>query len=156
MTLSECGSMTHSNFMQSYRLPNLVADVTGSATFQDWAASLLPWMVVLFSLWTFCGHTASLSSAVFLLDKTFILTSCLDSNTKLWDIKSGQCIKSFSCHAGPVICAIFSFDSTCVISGGCDGTCTVCDILSGRCLLTLCKTQSSVTTTYIVLAPHRA
>merc|ERR1712224_168897 len=84
---------------------------------------------------TFKGHRRSVESAIFSADFKQVLTASNDNTAKLWDIKSGDCVKTFE-HAGCVMTAIFSSDSNQVLTASADGTAKLWDVKSGNCVKT--------------------
>lgn len=73
---------------------------------------------------------SSILSVVFSPDGRFAL-SC-GENLKLWDIRSGQKIRSFIGHKKPILAAAFSSDGRKVVSGSQDKTFKVWSVETGR------------------------
>ena len=67
-----------------------------------------------------------------------------DQNVRVWDVKSGQCLKTLQGHTGWIRSVAFSPDGSVVVSGSEDRTVCVWDRNSGQCLLTLQGHHSSV------------
>ena len=79
------------------------------------------------------GHTKYVIS-VFVKDNLIISGSC-DNTIKIWDIYTGNCIKTLEGHTHFVM-SVFLKDNL-IISGSCDNTIKIWDIISGTCLKTL-------------------
>lgn len=63
------------------------------------------------------------------------LASCADDNTvKLWNIISGECLKTFNQHTGWVRSVVFSPDGSKLASCADDKTVKLWDVVSGECL----------------------
>ena len=65
-----------------------------------------------------------------------VLTASGDFTTKLWDVESGNCVKTFQGHRGSVTSAIFSSDSKQVLTASDDNTAKLWDVESGNCVKT--------------------
>ena len=67
-----------------------------------------------------------------------ILASCGNDRTvKLWDVQSGECLKTLKGHTGEVWSIAFSPLGSILASGSQDGTVKLWDISTGECLNTL-------------------
>mmetsp|Transcript_20571 Transcript_20571/g.29836 ORF Transcript_20571/g.29836 Transcript_20571/m.29836 type:complete len:382 (-) Transcript_20571:474-1619(-) len=82
------------------------------------------------------AHDGYLSCCRF-IDETRILTSSGDSSLILWDITSGEVLKTFLGHKGDVMSlAINPTDSNVFVSGSVDREAKIWDIRSGKCVQT--------------------
>ena len=79
------------------------------------------------------GHTDYVSS-VYVKDNMIISSSC-DKSIKIWDIRTGTCIKTLDGHTNGVL-SVFVKDNL-IISGSSDKTIKIWNITSGACLKTL-------------------
>jgi WD40 repeat protein len=75
------------------------------------------------------------NSAVFSPDSSQVLTASDDRTAKLWDVKSGNCMMTFTGHEHHVVFAIFSSDSENALTAG-DKTARLWEVKSGKCVKT--------------------
>jgi WD40 repeat protein/energy-coupling factor transporter ATP-binding protein EcfA2 len=80
------------------------------------------------------GHAWSVTSVAFSPDGNFIVSGSDDKSLKLWDTRSGHCIRSFIGHEVEVICGAFSPDGTLIISASLDYSLKLWDTDSGECI----------------------
>ena len=73
-------------------------------------------------------------TAVFSQNGAWMLTASFDETAKLWDVESGECLKTFEGHHGAVLSAAFSHDSARMLTASDDGTAKLWDVESGVCL----------------------
>lgn len=91
------------------------------------------------------SHTSSTSSILQpLTNSSIIISSSLDNTIKLWDIQTGQCIRTLFGHIQGVWA--LDFDKLHIISGSHDKTIRVWDTASGQCLYALEGHYESVRT----------
>lgn len=75
------------------------------------------------------------------------LASCSEDQTiKLWDWKTGQCLKTFTGHQGWVKTIAFSSDGQYLASGSFDYTVKIWEVVTGNCLRTLYGHTNTITT----------
>jgi WD40 repeat protein len=55
----------------------------------------------------------------------------------LWDVNTGNCIKTLTGHTNWVWAVVFSPDGKTLVSGSCDRTVRLWDVSTGRCIRTL-------------------
>ena len=70
-------------------------------------------------------------------DGTQVVSGALDGTVKLWDVHTGQCLRTLSGHTGAVWACSYAPDGTQVVSGALDGTVKLWDVRSGEECLTL-------------------
>ncbi|MBI3929288.1 MAG: protein kinase [Armatimonadetes bacterium] len=70
-------------------------------------------------------------------DGAFGLTGGGDSLLRLWDLRTGRCLKELSGHTGPIPDLDLTSDGCQAISAGQDGTLRLWDLTSGNCLETI-------------------
>lgn len=66
-----------------------------------------------------------------------LLTCSGDATVRLWGVKNGACLRTFSGHGASVLRARFNASGTVVISAGSDGLIKSWNTHSGQCLSTL-------------------
>lgn len=59
---------------------------------------------------TLIGHRGEISSAQFNFDSSLVVTASMDKTCKLWDVRNGQCVGTFSGHEDEILDVVF--DST--------------------------------------------
>lgn len=75
--------------------------------------------------------TGSITSVAFSHNGRFALTGSHDSTARLWDVATGQQIRSFEGHAGGVTAVAFSPDDRSVLTGSEDKTARLWDVATG-------------------------
>lgn len=60
-----------------------------------------------------------------------LVTGSFDENVKLWDVRTGTCIKTLPAHSDPVTATDFNRDGTCIVSGSHDGLVRIWDTSTG-------------------------
>lgn len=73
-----------------------------------------------------------INSVAYSPDGRFVLTGGDDGSPRLWDVATGQQIRSFVGHKGGVTSVAFSSDGRFVLTGGRDGTARLWDVANGR------------------------
>lgn len=80
----------------------------------------------------FCGgHRNVIVSISLSGDNLFILTASEDRLVKLWELKSGRCLKTFKGHSGQVVKAIFAPDKKTAVSVSKSSELIIWDLASG-------------------------
>ena len=88
------------------------------------------------------GHNNGIRSVELSSDGKYALSS--SESVKLWDIKSGKLLKTFTGHLGVVNSAVFSPNSKYILSGGDDGNIKLWDVKTGKELKTLKSDGSAI------------
>lgn len=78
-------------------------------------------------LMTLTGHTAAVN-AIQILDQQIVSASG-DRNIKVWDVKTGACLKTITGHSKGIACV--QFDGRRIVSGSSDETVRIVDAISG-------------------------
>ena len=86
-------------------------------------------------LWTSQGHTSYVWSVAFSPDGRYALSGSNDKTLKLWDVSSGQAVRTFQGHSH-VYSVAFSPDGRYALSGSGDKTLKLWDVLSGQAVRT--------------------
>ncbi|HLP60538.1 MAG TPA: WD40 repeat domain-containing protein, partial [Candidatus Deferrimicrobium sp.] len=89
-------------------------------------------------------HSNWVNSAVYSTDGKKILTASWDITIKEWDVKSGQCLKTFTGHTDCVNSAMYSADGKKILSASSDHTIKEWCVESGQCLKTFTGHNNSV------------
>lgn len=81
---------------------------------------------------SFNGHNGAVMMAAFAEDNDRVVTASSDLTAKLWDVKTGQSIQSWSQHTGPLYCLSVSGDGRTLVTGAQDNTLRVWSIPLSR------------------------
>jgi WD40 repeat protein len=76
------------------------------------------------------GHTWSVTSVAFSPDGTRLALGSDDRTVKLWEVRSGEPVRTLSGHTGSIQSVAFSPDGTRLASGSLDGIINIWDIVS--------------------------
>ncbi|KAG0374437.1 hypothetical protein BGX24_010402 [Mortierella sp. AD032] len=76
------------------------------------------------------GHTEGIYCIQF--DGYKVISGSRDTTIKIWDIRSGDCIRTYSGHTASVLC--LQYDETRIVSGSSDTSILVWDLESGQIL----------------------
>jgi WD40 repeat protein len=80
------------------------------------------------------GHNSSVSSVAISVDGKYVVSGSGDKTVKIWDMMSGECMKTLSGHDGDVNSVAISVDGKYVVSGSKDKTVKIWDMMSGECM----------------------
>ena len=83
------------------------------------------------------GHTNEVYSVVFSPDGHLLASSSEDNTIRLWDVGTGQSLRTLTGHASAILHVAFSPDGHRLASCGADATVWLWDPDSGQHLLTL-------------------
>ena len=83
------------------------------------------------------GHGGEVTCVAFSPDGGQLASGSNDKTVKLWDVLSGECLKTFDQHQGGVLSVTFSPDGDQLASGSYDNAVKLWDVVSGKCLRTL-------------------
>jgi WD40 repeat protein len=79
-------------------------------------------------------HSLVFSSVTFSPDGRYCLSGGNDRTVRLWDVFSGECLRTYHGHDRHVTSVVFSPDGRHCLSGSHDKTLRLWDVSSGRCL----------------------
>jgi len=85
----------------------------------------------------FNGHEDSVLSVALFTDNTKIISGSKDRNIKLWDIETGDCLRTFIGHTKSVLSVVVFSDNTKILSASKDHTIKIWEVETGVCLRTL-------------------
>ncbi len=83
------------------------------------------------------GHTDLVWSVVFSPEDKMLASGSEDQTVKLWNIQTGECLKTLQGHSHRVCSVAFSPDGETITSGSGDETIKLWDVKTGHCLKTL-------------------
>lgn len=66
-----------------------------------------------------------------------IVSGSFDETVRIWDVKSGKCLKVLPAHSDPVTCVDFNRDGSLIVTSSYDGLCRIWDSGTGHCIKTL-------------------
>jgi WD40 repeat protein len=84
----------------------------------------------------FQGHTNSVCSVCLSGNSRWALSGSCDKTLKLWDVATGECLRTFEGHMGGVNSVCLSGNSRWALSGSGDGPLKLWDVATGQCLRT--------------------
>ena len=83
-----------------------------------------------------------------------LVSGSLDETVRIWEVRSGECLKEIPAHSDPVSCVCFSPDASIFVSSSFDGLCRVWDTETGRCLQTVYCSQECPPITSVRFTPN--
>ncbi|CAN1170150.1 COMPASS-like H3K4 histone methylase component WDR5A [Linum perenne] len=84
---------------------------------------------------------ASSSPHLFNPMSTLIVSSFYES-VRVWDVKSGKCLRAFPAHSDPVTIVDFDRDGSLIVSRSYDGLCRIWNSGTGNCMKNLIDEES--------------
>ena len=100
---------------------------------------------------TIVGHSDSIYAVAFSPDGKVLATASYDKLIKLWDVGTGQEIRTLKDHIDAVYALVFTPDGRRLISGGADRTVKIWNPVTGERLYTLSEPTDGLNT--LVLSP---
>ena len=91
------------------------------------------------------GQKYEINDVCFTPDGKRLITAGEDPTAKLWDVETGEELRSYVGHIGEVRSVAVSPDGKTLATGSADGTAKLWDLASGREITTLRSSQKSVT-----------
>ncbi|MGJ0340615.1 WD40 repeat domain-containing protein [Aliarcobacter cryaerophilus] len=86
------------------------------------------------------GHSKAINSLVVTSDSKTIISGSDDNTIKLWDIETGECLKTLKGHSGRIHSLAITLDGKQIISGSLMET-KIWDLQSGKCLKNIIQKQ---------------
>lgn len=86
---------------------------------------------------TVFGHSDWVRACGFSPDGSLLVSGSGDRTLKLWEVRSGKCLRTPEGHSGAVLACAFSPDGSLVLSGGGDGTLKLWEVDTGEVCMTL-------------------
>ncbi|CAG8644140.1 8156_t:CDS:2, partial [Funneliformis caledonium] len=91
------------------------------------------WRKGIYSIRELPGHNESIYCIQF--DEHKIISGSRDDTIKIWDIKTGHCVKTYRGHKQSVLC--LQYDDKVIVSGSSDTTIIIWDLVTGEIIRTL-------------------
>lgn len=66
-----------------------------------------------------------------------LVSGSFDETVRVWDLKSGKCLKVLPAHSDPVTAVHFDKEGALIVSSSYDGLCRIWDVSTGHCQKTL-------------------
>ena len=73
----------------------------------------------------------------FYFQSNLVVSGSFDESVRIWDVRTGKCLKTLPAHSDPVSAVHFNRDGSLIVSSSYDGLCRIWDTASGQCLKTL-------------------
>ncbi|GAB2211869.1 hypothetical protein Droror1_Dr00025208 [Drosera rotundifolia] len=83
------------------------------------------------------GHTSYVFCVDFNPQGNMIVSGGFDETVRVWDVKTGRCLRVLPAHSDPVTSVGFDREGKLVVSSSYDGLCRVWDVGTGHCVKTL-------------------
>lgn len=93
------------------------------------------------------GHHNAVYTVAYSPCGTIIASGSYDEAVRLWDVRSGRCMKTLPAHSDPVSGVFFNRDGTMIVSCSHDGLIRIWDVTTGQCLRTLVEEDNKPVTT---------
>lgn len=71
-----------------------------------------------------------------------IASGSFDETVRIWEVKSGKCLRVLPAHSEPVTAVDFNRGGGLLVSSSYDGLCRIWDSATGRCMKTLIDDES--------------
>lgn len=65
------------------------------------------------------------------------VSGSFDETVRIWDTRSGKCLRELPAHSDPVTAVDFNHDGSRIVSSSFDGLCRIWDSMTGQCKATL-------------------
>ncbi len=98
---------------------------------------------------SFEGHNSKIRSVTQSSDGCYALSGSWDKTLKLWDTKTGRCLRTFEGHLYDVNSVALSSDRRYALSGGGDNTLKLWEVETGNCLRTFEAHANGVNSVYL-------
>jgi COMPASS component SWD3 len=102
---------------------------------------------------TLHGHTNYVFCVNFNPQSNIIVSGSFDETVRVWDVKSGKCLKVLPAHSDPVTAVDFNRDGTLIVSSSYDGLCRIWDASTGHCMKTLIDDENPPVS-YVKFSPN--
>lgn len=90
------------------------------------------------------GHILNINSIALSCKGNYLVSGSDDETIKVWDIASGECLKTLIGHREPVCFVIISPNSNFIASGSYDNSIKIWDLHTGNCIRTIYNTARSI------------
>ncbi|TQE14301.1 hypothetical protein C1H46_000220 [Malus baccata] len=82
-----------------------------------------------------------------------IVSGSFDETVRVWDVKTGKCLKVLPAHSDPVTAVDFNRDGSVIVCSSYDGLCRTWDASTGHCTKTLIDDENPPVS-YVKFAPN--
>ena len=66
------------------------------------------------------------------LQSNLVVSGSFDESVRIWDVRTGKCLKTLPAHSDPVSAVHFNRDGSLIVSSSYDGLCRIWDTASGE------------------------
>jgi WD40 repeat protein len=80
---------------------------------------------------TLVGHSEYVSSVAVTSDSRLVVSGSGDRNIRVWDLETGQCLRTLKTHTRPVTAVVVTSDGSRIVSGDLGGALVVWDLNTG-------------------------
>ena len=103
---------------------------------------------------TLTGHHNYVYSISFSPIGNTLASGSYDEALRIWDVRTGGCLKTLPAHSDPISGVHFNRDGTMIVSCSHDGLIRIWDTATGQCLKTLVEQDENAPVTGVQFSPN--